>query len=75
MIIGTNILIMTVFHPETTRESRPAGKAKTFIEMSRVNIAGNNGVKLQDAESMKFSLNETVGRPVSLRYEGLLPGS
>ena len=61
MIIGTNILIMTVFHPETTGNHAQLDKAKTFIEMSRVNIAGNNGVKLQDAEAMEFSLNKTVG--------------
>ena len=29
--------------------------------MSRVNIAGNNSIKLQDAEAMEFSLNKTVG--------------
>ena len=61
MIIGTDVLIMTVFHPETTGNHAQLDKAKTFIEMSRVNIAGNNGVKLQDAEAMEFSLNKTVG--------------
>ena len=61
MIIGTNILIMTVFHPEATGNHAQLDKAKTFIEMSRVNIAGNNSIKLQDAEAMEFSLNKTVG--------------
>ena len=61
MIIGTNVLIMTVFHPETTGNHAQLDKAKTFIEMSRVNIAGNNSIKLQDAEAMEFSLNKTVG--------------
>ena len=61
MIIGTNILIMTVFHPETTGDHAQLDKSETFIEMSRVNIAGNNSIKLQNAESMKLSLNETVG--------------
>ena len=61
MIIGTNILIMTVFHSETTGNHAQLDKAKTFIEMSRVNIAGNNSIKLQDAEAMEFSLNKTVG--------------
>ena len=61
MIIGTNILIMTVFHPETTGNHTQLDKAKTFIEMSCVNITGNNSIKLQDAETMEFSLNKTVG--------------
>ena len=52
---------MTVFHPETTGNHAQLDKAKTFIEMSRVNIAGNNSIKLQDAEAMEFSLNKTVG--------------
>ena len=61
MVVRTDVLIMTVFHPETTGNHAQLDKAKTFIEMSRVNIAGNNSIKLQDAEAMEFSLNKTVG--------------
>ena len=61
MIIGTDVLIMTVFHTETTGNDAQLNKSETLVEMPCVNIAGNNGIKLQDAEAMKFSLNETVG--------------
>lgn len=61
MVVRTDVLIMTVFHPEATGNHAQLDKAKTFIEMSRVNIAGNNSIKLQDAEAMEFSLNKTVG--------------
>ena len=61
MIIGTNILIMTVLHTETTRNHAQLDESETLVEMPCVNIAGNNGIKLQNAESMKLSLNETVG--------------
>ena len=61
MIIGTDVLIMTVLHTETTGNDAQLDKSETLVEMPCVNIAGNNGIKLQNAESMKFSLNETVG--------------
>ena len=61
MIIGTDVLIMTVLHTETTGNHAQLDKSETFIEMSRVNVAGNNSVKLKDAEAMEFSLNKTVG--------------
>ena len=60
MIIGTDVLIMTVLHTETTGNDAQLDKSETLVEMPCVNIAGNNGIKLQNAESMKFSLNETV---------------
>ena len=60
MVVGTDVLVMAIFHPETTGNYAQLDKSETFVEMPCVNIAGNNGIKLQDAESMKLSLNETV---------------
>ena len=66
VVVRANILIMTVLHTETTGNYAQLDKAETFIEMSGMDIAGNNRIKLQNADSRK---------PVFRRYEGLLPGS
>ena len=61
MIIGTDILIMSVLHTEALRDHTKLDKSKSFIKMSCMDIAGHNRIKLQDTKTMLFSPDQAIG--------------
>ena len=48
MVIRTNILIMTVLHPEAFGNGSKRNKFKLFVKAAGTNICSNHGIKLQD---------------------------
>ena len=60
MIIRTNIFIMSILHPEASRNHAQLCETKPLIQMSGMNIAGNYRIKLQHTISMLSALNQTV---------------
>ena len=60
MIIRTDILIMPVFHTETTRDCAKLYKAEAFIQMARMCVGCHDRIKLKHTKSMQFSLFQTI---------------
>ena len=61
MVVGTYILKVAVLHAEALGDGAELGEAETLIEVPRVDIRGDDGVELQDAEAVRPALRETVG--------------
>ena len=60
MIVRTDVFIMSVLHPETSRNDAKLGKAKAFIQMSGVGIRPHDGIELKNAKAESLPLRETV---------------
>ena len=60
MIIGTNVFVMPVLHPEALRNDAQRNISKPLIQMPGVDVAFNHRVELQYRESEPFRLVQTV---------------
>lgn len=52
---------MSVFHAEAAGDDAERMKTKALIQVSRMRVAGDDSVELQDAEAVRPALFETVG--------------
>ena len=60
-VIGADIHIFTVRHPEAAPDRPELRKSEPFIQMPRMNIAFYNGIELHNPKSEPLSLQKTVG--------------
>lgn len=60
MVIGANILVMSVFHQKSAWNDAELLKAQPFIEMTGVGIGTDDSVKLKDPEAVYFSLFHAI---------------
>ena len=56
MIIGTNILIMPIFHAKALRNRPKLTESQSLIEMSCMNVRRNHSVKLQNSKAYPLGL-------------------
>ena len=60
MIIWTDILIMSILHPESTGDGPKLLKAQTFIKVSCMDIVFNYSIELKNTKSKFFSFTQAV---------------
>ena len=60
MKVRADVFVMSVLHPEPFGNGAELHKSETFVQVSRMRIAFDDGVELQDSKSVFFSLFETV---------------
>ena len=60
MIIGTDILVLSVFSAKAPGDHSKSHKAKSFIKMSCMNVGRHHGIELQHPEALFLSLHQTV---------------
>lgn len=61
MIINTYILKMAVLHLEAVRYFSDKNKTQALIKMTGMDIVLDNSIKLQQTESVFFSLLQAIG--------------
>ena len=60
MVIGANVLIVPILHPETLWNGSQLLKAKTLVQMTGMNIRRHHCVELKNSEPLLFALSEAV---------------
>ena len=56
VVVRANIFKMPVLHPKAIRDCPELRKSEAFVKVSRMRIAFNDGVELQDAEAVLLGL-------------------
>ena len=60
VIVRANVFVMSVLHSETFRDGSELDKPEAFVQVSRMRVAFDDGIELQNSEAVPFSLFETV---------------
>ena len=60
MIIWADVFVMSVFHSKSAGDGTQLLEAEMFVEMSCVDVGGDDGIELHDAEVMGSTLFQTV---------------
>ena len=60
MVVRADVLEMTVLHPEPVRDCPELLKSESLVEVSRVRIALDDGVELQNAKAVFLGLLQAV---------------
>ena len=58
--IGADVGKRSVFHAKTSWDRAELGKTKSLVEVSGMDIALDDGVELEDAESVRLGLFKTI---------------
>ena len=61
MIVGTDILIVTVLHAESLRDDAQLYEAQTLVEVAGMDIGSHHGIELHNTKAMSLTLYETIG--------------
>ena len=56
MVVRADVFEMPVFHPETVWDCPELFETEALVKVSRMRIALNDGVELQDAEAVLLGL-------------------
>ena len=60
MIVWVDVFVMSVFHAKSAGDGAQLFEAESFVEVSCVDVGGDDGVELHDAEVMGGALFQTV---------------
>ena len=60
MIVWADVFVMSVFHAKSAGDGAQLFETESFVEVSCVDVGGDDGVELHDAEVMGGALFQTV---------------
>lgn len=60
MIVWADVFVMSVFHAKSAGDGAQLFEAELFVEVSCVDVGGDDGVELHDVEVMGGALFQTV---------------
>ena len=78
MIVWADVFVMSVFHAKSAGDGAQLFEAESFVEMSCVDVGGDDGVELHDTEVMGSALFQAVAdefftdmKPAAVTADGI----